>query len=208
VVYRHGTGRGQAIDISMTDGMIAFNAMYGASFLVDGKDLTQEGTLLNGGSLYDYYETKDGKYVTFGGLEPQFFTNFCNTIGRPDLIAGGVAPKGGGMIKKEIREILLSKTRDEWVGIFNRTDACFEPVMTLTEVFSDPLALERGMLVEVDLPGGGKVKQIANPIKFSETPPEYRYAGVSGAMHNREVLSGLGYADAEIEEFEKTGLFK
>jgi alpha-methylacyl-CoA racemase len=208
VVYRHGTGQGQSIDISMTDGMIAFNAMYGASFLVDGKDLEREETLLNGGSLYDYYETKDGKHVTFGGLEPQFFTNFCNTIDRPDLIPGGVSPKGGEKIKKEIREIFLSRTRNEWVEIFNRTDACFEPVMTLTEVFSDTLALERGMLVEVDLPGGGKVKQIASPIKFSVTPAEYRHAGVSGAVHNREVLSGLGYADAEIEEFEKTGLFR
>ena len=207
VVHRHHTGQGQAIDVSMTDGMIAFNAMYGAGFLVDGKDPEREGILLNGGSLYDYYETKDGRHVSFGGLEPQFFTNFCNTIGRPDLIPGGVFPGGVAKIKKEIREIFLTKTRDEWVEIFNRTDACFEPVMTLTEVFSDALALERGMLVEVDLPTGGKVRQIANPIKFSGTPPEYRHGGVPAGTHTREVLTGLGYTDREIQEFEETGLF-
>ena len=207
VVYRHNTGKGQFIDISMTDGMIAFNAMYGAGFLVDGKDLEREGTLLNGGSLYDYFETKDGQYVSFGGLEPQFFTNFFNTINRPDLIPGGVYPKGVEKIKQEIREIFLTKTRDEWVEIFNRTDACFEPVMTLTEVFSDALALEREMLVEVPLRAGGKVKQIANPIKFSVTPPEYRHAGVTAGTHTREVLTGLGYTDEEIANFEKTGLF-
>ena len=207
VVYRHNTGKGQFIDISMTDGMIAFNAMYGAGFLVDGKDLEREGTLLNGGSLYDYFETKDGQYVSFGGLEPQFFTNFFNTINRPDLIPGGVYPKGVEKIKQEIREIFLTKTRDEWIEIFNRTDACFEPVMTLTEVFRDALALERGMLVEVPLRAGGKVKQIANPIKFSVTPPEYRHAGVTAGTHTREVLTGLGYTDEEIANFEKTGLF-
>ncbi len=207
VVYRHNTGKGQFIDISMTDGMIAFNAMYGAGFLVDGKDLEREGTLLNGGSLYDYFETKDGQYVSFGGLEPQFFTNFFNTINRPDLIPGGVYPKGVEKIKQEIREIFLTKTRDEWVEIFNRTDACFEPVMTLTEVFRDALALEREMLVEVPLRAGGKVKQIANPIKFSVTPPEYRHAGVTAGTHTREVLTGLGYPDEEIANFEKTGLF-
>jgi crotonobetainyl-CoA:carnitine CoA-transferase CaiB-like acyl-CoA transferase len=207
VVYRQNTGKGQFIDISMTDGMIAFNAMYGAGFLVDGKDLDREGTLLNGGSLYDYFETKDGQYVSFGGLEPQFFTNFFNTINRPDLIPGGVYPKGVEKIKQEIREIFLTKTRDEWIEIFNRTDACFEPVMTLTEVFRDALALERGMLVEVPLRAGGKVKQIANPIKFSVTPPEYRHAGVTAGTHTREVLTGLGYRDEEIANFEKTGLF-
>jgi crotonobetainyl-CoA:carnitine CoA-transferase CaiB-like acyl-CoA transferase len=208
VVSRHGDGRGQHIDISMTDGMIAFHAMFGAGFLVEGRELERDGDYLNGGSLYDYYETKDGRYVSFGGLEPQFFTNFCNTVNRPDLIPGGVLPKGIETIKKDIRSIFLTKTRDEWVGIFNRTDACFEPVMTLTEVFDDALTREREMVVEVALPGGGTVRQIGNPIKLSETPPEYRHAGVAGGVHTREVLTGLGYTDPEIEEFEKTGLFK
>jgi len=175
---------------------------------VDGRELQRDGDYLNGGSLYDYYETKDGRYVSFGGLEPQFFTNFCNTVNRPDLISGGVLPKGIETIKKDIRSIFLTKTRDEWVDIFNRTDACFEPVMTLTEVFSDALTREREMVVDVALPGGGTVRQIGNPIKLSETPPEYRLAGISGAVHTREVLTGLGYTDPEIEEFEKTGLFK
>jgi crotonobetainyl-CoA:carnitine CoA-transferase CaiB-like acyl-CoA transferase len=175
---------------------------------VDGREPVRDEDYLNGGSLYDYYETKDGKYVSFGGLEPQFFTNFCNTVNRPDLISGGVLPKGIEKIKKEIRAIFMTKTRDAWVEIFNRTDACFEPVMTLAEVFSDALTLEREMVVDVPLPGGGSVRQIGHPIKFSETPPEYRQAGVSGGVHTREVLTGLGYTDQEIEEFEKTGLFR
>ena len=208
VVNRHGAGRGQHIDISMTDGMIAFNAMFGAAFLVDGREPVRDEDFLNGGSLYDFYETKDDKYISFGGLEPQFFINFCKTVNRPDLIDGGVFPKGIEKIKKEIRAIFLTKTRDEWVALFNRTDACFEPVLSLAEVFSDALTLEREMVVEVALPGGGSVRQIGSPIKFSESPPEYRHAGVSGAVHTREVLIGLGYTDHEIAEFEKTGLFK
>jgi crotonobetainyl-CoA:carnitine CoA-transferase CaiB-like acyl-CoA transferase len=208
VVCRQNTGRGQHVDISMTDGMIAFNAMFGAGFLVDGREPKRDGDYLNGGSLYDYYETKDGRYVSFGGLEPQFFTNFCNTVNRPDLITGGVMPRQIETVKKEIREIFLTKTRDEWVDIFNRTDACFEPVLSLAEVFSDALTLERGMVVDVPLPGGGNVRQIGNPVKLSDTPAQYRQAGVSGAVHNREVLSALGYTDQEIDEFEKTGLFR
>ncbi len=209
VIHRKATGEGQYIDISMTDGMIAFNAMYGAGALVDGKNPDLEGILLNGGSLYDYYETKDGRYISFGGLEPQFYTNFFQTINRPDLIPGGVLPKNSATVKGEIREIILSKTKDEWVAIFNETDACVEPVMTLTEMFNDSLAKEREMVVELPLPDGGTVKQIACPIKFSETQPEYRSIGatIASVTHTKDVFRELGYTDSEIEAFEQSGLF-
>jgi crotonobetainyl-CoA:carnitine CoA-transferase CaiB-like acyl-CoA transferase len=207
VINRLDTGRGQHIDISMTDGMIAFNATVGAGLLLDGREPVREEEYFNGGTLYDFYETKDGKYVSFGGLEPHFFTNFCNTISRPDLISGGILPREISRIKKEIREIFLMKTRDEWVEIFSRTDACVEPVLTLAEAFCDTLTLERKMVVDIALPGGGSVKQIGTPIKFSETPAEYKHAGFAGAAHTREVLIDLGYTNQEIDEFEKTGLF-
>jgi crotonobetainyl-CoA:carnitine CoA-transferase CaiB-like acyl-CoA transferase len=207
VINRLGNGHGQHIDISMTDGMIAFNATVGAGFLLDGREPVREEEYFNGGTLYDFYETKDGKYISFGGLEPHFFNNFCNAINRPDLISGGIHPREISRIKKEIREIFFMKTRDEWVEIFSRTDACVEPVLTLAEAFCDTLTLERKMVVDVALPGGGSVKQIGTPIKFSETPAQYRHAGFSGAAHTREVLIDLGYTNQEIDEFEKTGLF-
>jgi len=208
VAHRHATGDGQHIDISMTDGMMAFNAVFGAAFLVNGRDIEREKDMLNGGSLYDYYETKDGKYLSIGSIEPQFFANFCTTIGRPDLIDSGFMFQDVDRVKEEIRAILRSKTRAEWMELFDATDACVEPVMTLSEVFRDSLALERGMVVDVPLPAGGAVRQLANPIKFSRTSPEYRRAGAKPGAHTADVLRGLKYTDAEIEEFEKTGLFQ
>ena len=208
VAHRHATGEGQHVDISMTDGMIAFNAVFGAAFLVNGRDIEREGDMLNGGSLYDYYETKDGKHLSIGSVEPQFFANFCNTIGRPDLIASGFAFQDVDKVKEEIRAIIRSKTRAAWMELFDATDACVEPVMTLSEVFRDPLALDRGMVVDVPLPAGGTVRQLASPIRFSGTAPEYRQAGSKPGTHTADVLRGLKYTDAEIEEFEKTGLFK
>jgi crotonobetainyl-CoA:carnitine CoA-transferase CaiB-like acyl-CoA transferase len=163
---------------------------------------------LNGGSLYDYYETKDGQYVTFGGLEPQFFKAFCETIGRPDLIAGGCIRKDLAPVKEQVMEIMKTKTRDEWTAVFKDVDACFEPVLSLEEAFHSELARERGMVVELPGPDGSKVKQIANPIKFSETPPEYRSLGkpVTNA-DTKEIMLGLGYTESEIEELAETGLF-
>jgi alpha-methylacyl-CoA racemase len=208
LVHRNVTGEGQYIDISITDGMIALNVTFGASSLVAGQDLDREATVLNGGTLYDYYETKDGKYISVGCIEPQFSANFLNTIGRPDLAPGGYAPPNIEQVKKEVRDIIKSKTQAEWMTKFEATEACVEPVMTLSEVFQDALVHEREMLVEVSLPTGGTVRQLANPIKFSKTKPLYRWAGSGPGVQTAEVLRSLGYTDDEITEFEETGLFK
>jgi alpha-methylacyl-CoA racemase len=209
VIYRERTGNGQHIDVSMTDGMIAFNSfMQGASYLVNGKEIGMEENLLNGGSLYDYYETQDGRYLSFGGVEPQFFKAFCQTIGRPELAAGGVEPENVDQIKEEIRDILKTMTLDEWMELFNAADACVEPVLSLGEVLEGPLVKERGMVVDVPGPNGTKVKQIANPIKFSESIPQYRHIGIPLSEANtEEVMKNLGYSQEEIKEFGKTGLF-
>ena len=209
VISRNTTGKGQSIDISMTDGMIAFNALFGAACLVDGIEPEPEATVLNGGSLYDYYETRDGKYISFGGLEPQFFTNFCQTINRPDLISEGVAPKDLAAVKADVRAIIKKKTKEEWCGLFEATDACVEPVMTLKEVLEDSLAKERGMIVELPVVSGTTVKQIANPIKFSETKQVYKSGGVTAATgnHTKKIFRELGYTEDKIEAFVKTGLF-
>src|SRR4030042_987796 len=130
-------GEGQHVDVSMTDGVIAFNAIAGAAFLVDGTENRREEGFLNGGSLYDFYETKDGGYLSFGGLEPPFFAAFRGTIGPPDLIAGGVAPPDLPRVKEEVRAILKAKTREEWMALFGKVDACVEPVLSLGEALGE-----------------------------------------------------------------------
>lgn len=207
VIYRNKTGTGQHIDISMTDGAIAFNVLAGGAYLVDDNDPEREGLRLNGGSLYDFYETKDGKHISFGGLEPKFFTAFCRVIGLPDLIPGGVSPQDIEVVKQKIREVIKTKTRDEWVGMFDQVDACVEPVLSLSEALNDPHTKERNMVVEFDLPWGEKMRQLANPIKFSKTHQKYEKAGVSAGTHTKEVLRQLRYTDDEIDEFERQGLF-
>ncbi len=208
VVHRQRSGEGQHVDVSMTDGVVAFNALSGAAFLTDGTETGFETGILNGGSLYDFYETKDGKFLSFGGLEPQFFAAFCETIGRPDLIAGGVVPPDLPCVKEEVRQVLKMKTRDEWMALFATVDACVEPVLSLGEALNDEQVRARGMIVEVPLPGGGTVRQLGHPVRYSTTPPEYRSAGAApGPIRGRSSASSA-IREAEIEEFEKTGLFK
>ncbi|PKN68326.1 MAG: carnitine dehydratase [Deltaproteobacteria bacterium HGW-Deltaproteobacteria-12] len=206
VNYRRNTGRGQYLDVAMSDGALALHALFGAGFLVDGREPAREETVLNGGCLYDFYETADGRHLSFGPLEAAFFNLFCDAVGRPDWKAAGVAPDDGGRTKGELRSLFRTKTCDEWMDLFAGLDVCIEPVLTLSEVAADQQTQARRMIVEVPLPAGNTVRQFAHPVSYSETPAQYRFAGVAAGTHNGEVLRELGYTAEEIAEFEKTGL--
>lgn len=206
VIHRQETGQGQHIDISMTDGVMAFNSMMAATYLAGAPEPKREKELLNGGSLYDFYKTKDGKYISFGALEAQFFTNFCRIIGREDLVPYGVMPPNMEKVKNDVREIILQKTRDQWTEIFSQTDACVEPVLSLAEAIADENTQARQMIVEFVLPSGAKLRQVANPIKFSATKLEYRSLGCKAGTHTRDVLMEMGYTQQQIDQFKREGV--
>jgi len=207
VISRIASGQGQHLDISMTDGVISFNAIVGASFLVDGKQPRPEGWMLNGGSLYDFYKTSDGHYLSVGCVEPKFFEAFCEVIERKDLKPGGINPENLEHVKDEIRTIIQSKSRDEWMELFNKKDACVEPVLSISEALENEHAKTRELIVEVEGPGKQKVGQLANPIKFSETKQEYRFTGVPLGTHTQDVMKELGYDPEEISDLKKSNLF-
>lgn len=202
VNYRKNTGKGQYIDVAMMDGCVPFNSLDGAGFLVSGKEPKHEGERLNGGCIYDFYETKDGEYLSVGSLEPQFWSRFCTAIGREDLIEGTVYPPNIDEVKAEIRGILKTKTRDEWVEVFSHYDACVQPVLNLKEaLLEDEQVKEREMVVDVKLPlhEDVSVKQLATAVKLSECPCEYKFAGYPTGYHTKEVIEQLGMDYAELK---------
>ena len=172
VQYRNRTGKGQRVDIAMLDGLIPFNGMDGTAFLAAGKVPKREGERLNGGCMYDFYETKDGQYLSVGALEPKFWAEFCHCIGREDLIEGSVWPEDVKAVKEVIRGILKEKTRDEWMAVFDGCDVCVEPVLSVQEaLLEDAHIRAREMVVEVELPlsDGKKVPQYGTAVKLSES---------------------------------------
>ena len=202
VNYRKNTGKGQYIDVAMMDGCVPFNSLDGAGFLVSGKEPKREGERLNGGCIYDFYETKDGEYLSVGSLEPQFWSRFCTAIGREDLIEGTVYPPNIDEVKAEIRGILKTKTRDEGVEVFSHYDACVQPVLNLKEaLLEDEQVKEREMVVDVKLPlhEDVSVKQLATAVKLSECPCEYKFAGYPTGYHTKEVIEQLGMDYAELK---------
>ena len=200
--HRDQTGEGQFVDVSMQDGVVPFNSMDGASFFAGAKEPKREAGLLNGGGVYDFYETKDGQYMGVGSLEPKFFADLCNATGHPDWADGKILKTDTPMVKKTLVEDFKSKTRDEWVKIFADYDACVEPVLSLEEASNDEHLNARGMFPDVPLPQaeGKTVKQLGCPINLSVTPVEYKHAGYPEGWHTKEILSSLGYGDEEIED--------
>jgi len=207
VIARGKTGRGQYLDVSMTDGAMALNAIWGPGAMLTGSSPGPEDTMLNGGMLYDFYETKDGKILAYGGLEPKFWESFCRTLGREEWIEKTV--DAGPEIKAEVREIFRTKDRDEWLAIFAEADCCLEPVLELHEALLSDYAKERGMAIEVPDAEGGVIPQIGSPFKFSDTPVVYKFAGRPGsAEETKENLLAEGYCAEQIDEWIRKGVLK
>ena len=205
VIHRFSTGEGQYIDISMRDSVIPLNSSYGAALLAGNPPPRREGERLNGGGLYDFYETKDGQYISVGALEQKFFENFCDALGVPELASLTSSPSDGGAAKEVVRERFLTKTLEQWTQIFKDADACVEPVMQMQDAFDTD---DRDMIVDVPLPvGGGTVRQMGNPIKMSVSPPEYLHAAHRAGEDTRDVMESLGYGEDDFAAFERDGLF-
>ena len=222
LLYREKTGEGQFIDISMQDCVIPFNSMDGASFFAGGPEPARENGLLNGGQIYDFYETSDGGYMSVGSLEPKFFAALCDGLGKPEWRDGKLLRTEEGIreVKNTFREIFRTRSREAWTEIFGKLDACVEPVMSLGEVSRDPHLKSRGMWPEVKVPAvgnsmenapaaapesgaesaGTSVTQMGNPLHLSKCPPRYDPAGYPEGYHTEEVLSALGYSPEEIRE--------
>ncbi len=203
LMAREKTGRGQYVDIAMTEGVLYMLCGMIADALQHHQTPARGGSRLNGGSpYYNVYRTSDGKYISIAAIEPWFWENLCRAIEREDLIPHQDA---GEEMHEEIRRVLeesfLKKSRDEWFEALGDSNISVGKVYDLEEALSDPQALERGMVVELAAPEvpQGKVTQPGVPFHLSETPGQVRHAGSWTGRHTIEVLSGLGYTAAEID---------
>ena len=193
VNHRHVTGEGQHVDISMTDAAFSLNVMSGADYLATGTEPAPGQNLLNGGSFYDYYETSDGRYISVGSLEPQFFQRFCLALGGEELLRLGTKQDAISekAFKASLEELFRLKSLADWQAIFFDKDACVEPVLTFSEACENEQIKARGMVVSVPISADQTVDQIASPIRMSRCRPRYDYAGVALGEHNNQVLQEL-----------------
>ena len=208
LIHRRKTGKGQYIDISMLDGVVSWLSLFASKFFADGEIPGRGGMMLNGKfPCYRVYRTKDDEYITIGALEEKFWKNLCRALEREDLIPHQHATGSqGDEVVAQLEKIFLTKTRDEWTEYLEGFEICHGPVNDFQETFSDPQVLHRGMILEVDHPTEGRIKQVGFPIKFSETPGRVRLQSPGYGEHTKEVLQELGYSEGNIETLERSGV--
>jgi len=203
---RPGSGEGQFVDVSMSDGALSWLAMVAGAYFADG-NVPHRGDLPLAGSLVCYrpYECADG-WVSLGALEPKFWQAFCRGVEREDLIPRQFEGPGSEA-HTAVREIFAARTREQWEQFARNHDCCLEPVLELDEALASQLVRERGMVVEIEQPGcEAPVRQLGLPVKLSRTPGDHaRLPGPALGEHTETVLLEAGYSLAQVEELLSSG---
>jgi alpha-methylacyl-CoA racemase len=206
---RERTGRGQHVDVSYLDTTVSLLAATPNMrfFFSDGM-APRRGEGFLGGSYpyYAIYETRDDKLLTIGCTEPWLWANFCKAIGRPDLERFARKPdqfvraanREEAAARDEIEKIIKTRDRDDWYERLVKADVCVGKVYDVEEMVHDPQINHRQMIVDVEHPTQGRVRQFGVAIKLSETPGSVRSAAPLSGEHTDVVLKDLGFAAADI----------
>ena len=194
LIARDKTGRGQYIDMAMSDGVLSLLTSAASSVLAGGKPPLPGQFMLNGAAPhYNVYECADGEWFSLGALEPWFWANLCTAMNREDFAPHEYDQEKYPEIFAFFREEFKTKTRAEWFEYLSRWDICAAPVLRLNEALTDEHNRSRNMVVEVDHPTLGKVQQVGVAPKLSDTPGTARTTAPSPGQHTDDVLGGLGY---------------
>jgi crotonobetainyl-CoA:carnitine CoA-transferase CaiB-like acyl-CoA transferase len=200
---RERTGKGQLVDIAYLDTVFSLISFDVTMHLFSGEKRRRGTTPQTGGEPHcTTYLTKDSEYVTIQFIETPFWKNFCEAVGRPDLVAKQW-PKNDEErqeVSKFLKELFLTKTRDEWWEWAKTKQVFLGPVYYVEEAMEDPQIKAREMIMEKDHPVLGKIKQLGNPLKLSDTPAQFkRYSPLPGEQTD-EILREINFTKEQIEE--------
>ena len=203
-LYERGvSGKGQVIDAAMTDGSaLLMNSIFG--LMGQGVWNQNRGSnLLDGGAhFYGTYETKDGRFVSIGSIEPQFYALLLEKTGLdqdPDL-AKQMSRDDWPKLREKLAAVLATKTRDEWDEIMLGTDICYAPILNFDEAVAHPHNQARDTFV-----ASADIVQAAPAPRFSRTEPELPEPPVAPGEHSEEVLASIGLDAAAIAELKSSG---
>ena len=202
IIESRGSGTGQVVDAAMVDGAATLMTFF-HGFRAMGVWDDERGTNLldTGAHFYDVYETADGTYLSIGSIEPQFYAQLRETLGLTDSrwdqqMSRSAWPE----LKAELRELFLTRTRDEWCELMEHTDICFAPVLSMAEAPSHPHNVARGTFTEV----AGVVQPRPAP-RFSRTDSSIQRPPAHAGQHTDELLTEAGFTAEEIDSLRAQG---
>lgn len=194
------SGKGQIVDAAMTDGAASLMAMfYGMAASGFWQDRRGVNMLDSGAHFYDTYETKDGKWISLGSIEPQFYREMLQKTGIDDpALEAQMDRNAWPTLKQKVAAVIRTKTRDEWDRIMLGSDVCYAPVLSLSEAPRHPHNVARDTFIEID----GIVQPAPAP-RFSRTVPNVQ--GPPQSADSRETLAAWSFSSEEIEALETSG---
>ena len=206
VLEARGSGEGQVVDAAMVDGSAALMAMaWGLRAMGVFDEENLGGNVLDTGApFYDTYETADGKFVSVGALEPQFYAELVERLGLSDEdLPAQMDRSGWPKLRERFTEVFKSRTRDEWSAVLEHTDACFAPVLTMSEATEHPHVRARGTVVELE-----GVQQPAPAPRFSRTPGSIQRRAAQPGQHTDEALADWGFSDDDLAKLRDAGAIR
>lgn len=207
---RERTGKGEWIDVAMTDAAVPFSVLQVAAHQSTQQNIPPGNFELSGGlPNYNVYCCKDGKHIALGSLEPKFWNLFCKKVNRPDW-AEKYLTKGKELqqLKTEVSNLFMAKDSTEWVEEFKQEDFCFTPVNNIGDLFNDNYLKERKIFVENEHPAVGKYLSINQPLKFLESNFANNKAAPMLGEDTLSVLAELNYSKEQIDELLRKNVIK
>ena len=196
IAHRERTGVGQCIDLALLDSIVAFGANQILNYFTSGKIPGRYGNAHANVVPYEVFATADGHLILAVGNDSQF-SSFCKVAGRPELAADPRYATMPGRITNRsaliplLREILRGQPSAHWLTGLEAGNVPCGPINTYKEVFEDPQVQHRGLKIEIPHPAGVPCPGVASPMRFSETPVEYKLPPPLLGQHTREVLGDL-----------------
>ncbi|MEZ5322508.1 MAG: CaiB/BaiF CoA-transferase family protein [Microthrixaceae bacterium] len=204
ILSARSTGEGQVVDAAMLDGAATLMSMIWAFKGMGIWDSDRPGTNLldTGTHFYDTYRTSDDRWISVGAIEPQFYTELLDRLGlAEEELPHQMDKNHWPELKERFAAVIATRTRDEWAEVFEGSDACVAPVLSMDEATRHPHNVERGVFVERD----GIVQPAPSP-RFSATPGAIGRPPAHAGQHTDEVLSEwLSLDDAEIGALRDSG---
>jgi crotonobetainyl-CoA:carnitine CoA-transferase CaiB-like acyl-CoA transferase len=207
LLARGKSGRGQYIDISMTDGAASLLSLQLHFQQVDGRSPRRgDSRFSHRYACYNTYETRDGRHIAIGAVENRFWQKLCTHLGVPEYTALQYDDGRRKEILAFMRDAIRKKTLAQWEEDLADIDACWAPVKTLDEVLHAPLFRERDMVVKIEGEENETALLLGTPIKLSDTPGGIRTAPSAFGGNTRAILSEFGYSIEEIKRLEEKGV--
>ncbi len=211
--HRDATGEGQQIDIGMLDTHVAWLANQGMNYLATGENPPRLGNQHPNIVPYQVFATADGYMVLSIGNDPTF-KRFCDNFGLEHLLAderfatNAARVQNRQLVTDTLAPVIAGKPTAEWVERLEALKIGCGPINTLSEVFADPHVRARGVVVRMPHPATPEgVKVVANPVRLSATPPQYRLPPPTLGQHTDEILrERLGYDDSRLDTLRANGI--